>query len=99
MMMTIRMKRSVQFLALLGVILLLVLLAQRQVKEGFATVDDSLLHLSIQTNDLPMGALCINGSQCMSKVCKSSLTGLKLMGQSTKKEDIPLAKFGNCATP
>lgn len=66
-------------------------------KEGFADIDDSLLHINNQvTSGLPKGSLCINGSQCLSKTCKSSLTGLVLTGQDTDMKNVPLAKYGNC---
>ena len=86
-----------QMLIAIGIVLFIAYLT-KNVREGFANVDDSLLHKNTITNGLPVGALCINDSQCLSKRCKSSLTGLRLTGQSTKLEDVPLAKYGNCVT-
>ena len=84
-----------QMLIAIGIVFVIAYLT-KSVREGFATIDDSLLHKNIQTTGLPIGALCINDSQCLSKRCQSSLTGLRLTGQSTKLEDVPLAKYGNC---
>jgi hypothetical protein len=70
---------------------------QRRRAEGFKDIDDDLLViLNKVSSGLPDGALCLNGDQCLSGVCQSSLTGLKFSGQDASKKNIPLARYGNC---